>query len=152
MDDVQFRKEEREEVIDQLKSFCRGEMSAVETYDQVIRATHDPKVARQLRDNANSHDLRVMLLCDRIRELGGQPPEGSGPWGAFVRAVETTATAVGEIPALNVLEEGEGHGLRDYNADLDRLDPLSQQLVLQHLVPQQIWTHTALTDLVRSLA
>jgi hypothetical protein len=138
--------------IDQLKSFCRGEMSAVEAYEQAIAVTKDPRLLQTFRRNWSSHQRRVALLCQRIRALGGDPPQGSGPWGTFVKAVEGTAAAVGERPALSMLEQGEGHGLRDYKSDRANLDLESRRLVDEKLVPEQVLTQTALTDLERSVS
>src|SRR5689334_1227407 len=104
----------RDEAIEQLKSFCRGEISAVETYRQALEMSPEPWVGAQLRSNMLSHEERIRLLCLRILELGGDPPVSSGPWGTFAKAVEGAATALGEKSAIKVLEEGEDHGLRDY--------------------------------------
>ena len=138
--------------IDKLQSFCRGEMSAVETYNQAMQATQDPRILMQLRGNLASHEARVRLLCKRIVDLGGSPPEGSGAWGVFAKAVEGTASALGEKSALSVLEEGEDHGLADYRSDLSHLDLDSRRLVSEQILPQQAKTHRALADIKRSLS
>ncbi|WP_438018666.1 DUF2383 domain-containing protein [Sorangium sp. So ce315] len=137
--------------IEQLKSFCRGEMSAVETYRQAIAAAGDGWVAEHLRLNLASHEARVRLLRRRIEELGGDPPESSGPWGAFAKAVERTAVAMGHKTALSALAEGEGHGLKDYRNDLDELDCESHILVRDVILPQQVWTLRWVTNLKRNI-
>ena len=142
----------RDEAIEQLKSFCRGEISAVETYRQAIEITPEPWIAEQLRNNMLSHEERVRLLCLRIAELGGDPPESSGVWGTFVKAVEGAATALGEKPALSMLEEGEDHGLKDYRADLARLDDESCDLVCDRILPAQEHTYAALTRIKQQLS
>lgn len=138
--------------IEKLQSFCRGEMSAVETYNQAMQATQDPRILMQLRGNLASHEARVRILCQRIADLGGSPPEGSGAWGVFAKAVEGTASALGEKSALSVLEEGEDHGLADYRSDLSHLDLDSRRLVSEQILPQQAKTHRALADIKRSLS
>jgi len=142
----------RPRAIEQLRSFCRGEMSAVETYRQAIQATRNERVRARLRRNLASHIGRVQLLRRRIAELGGQPPESSGPWGAFAKVVEGAASAIGDKPALTMLAEGESYGLSDYRAELGNLDFDSQELVSAHILPQQIQTQTALVNLKRSLS
>ncbi|WP_437735512.1 DUF2383 domain-containing protein [Sorangium sp. So ce1335] len=137
--------------IEQLKSFCRGEMSAVETYRQAIAAAGDGWVAEHLRLNLASHEARVKLLRRRIEELGGDPPESSGPWGAFAKVVERTAVAIGHKTALSVLEEGEDHGLKDYRNDLEELDSESHILVRDVILPQQVWTLRWVTNLKRNI-
>jgi hypothetical protein len=138
--------------IEQLSSFCRGEMSAVETYERAMAEVREGWILTQLRANLDSHARRVQMLRERILDLGGTPPETSGPWGAFANAVEGVATAIGERAALSILEEGERHGLADYRADLQNLDYDSQRLVETHLIPQQAKTQMTLHRIVESLS
>jgi len=142
----------RARAIEQLQSFCRGEMSAVETYNQAIEATHDGRILMRLRRNLASHEARVKLLRGRIMELGGEPPDSSGPWGTFAKAVEGTASALGEKSAVSVLEEGEDHGLADYRADFSNLDLESQRLIADQILPQQVSTHGTLADIKRAMS
>lgn len=137
--------------IEQLKSFCRGEMSAVETYRQAIAAARQGWVAHHLRLNLASHEARVKVLRRRIEELGGDPPASSGPWGAFAKAVEGTAVALGHKTALSALAEGEEHGLKDYRSDIEELDTESHALVRDVILPQQVSTRGWLADLKRQL-
>lgn len=137
--------------IEQLSSFCRGEMSAVESYERAIKVTQEGWVLLQLRENLASHDERVRLLRQRILDLGGDPPESSGPWGAFAAAIEGMAAVIGEQAALSILEEGERHGLADYRSDLENLDRESQHLIVTQIIPQQIKTHMSLHEIVRAI-
>ena len=56
-----------------------------------------------------------MMLRDAIVACGGTPAEGSGAWGTFAKVVEGGAKVFGEKAAVAALEEGEDHGLADYN-------------------------------------
>jgi len=138
--------------INQLESFCRGEMSAVETYRLAIEATSKEWLLKQLRKNLASHELRVGILRHRILQLGGAPPASSGPWGTFANVVEGVASAISETAALSILEEGERHGVAVYQRDLFNLDEASQRLVSEQIIPQQIDTRNALQDLRRAIA
>ena len=140
------------EPVEQLKSFCRGEMSAVDTYHRAIEITKEPWVLDQLLHNLKVHEQHVHLLNQRIITLDGNPPESSGPWGAFANIVEGVAAAISENAALAILEEGERHGLADYKSDLSNLDYESLTLVRDRLIPQQTRTHQSLHDIVRALA
>jgi len=133
--------------VEQLNSFLRGEMSAVETYQQAIEKLEAFSTSRdQLLVNLKSHQDRVMMLRDAVVALGGTPADGSGPWGAFAKVVEGGAKAFGEKAAVAALEEGEDHGLADYKRGLDDLDPQSRTLVMSKLLPEQELTHKRLSN------
>jgi hypothetical protein len=138
--------------IEQLNSFLRGEMSAVETYRMALDKLDRTSTARdQLLVNLKSHEDRVLALHEAITAAGGTPAEGSGPWGTFAKIVEGAAKALGEKAAVAALEEGEDHGLKDYKAEIDDLDPTCRQLVINQLIPQQQQTHDRLSALKRRL-
>ena len=138
--------------IDQLNSFLRGEMSAVETYQMALDKLDKVSLARdELLANLKSHQDRVMALQDAIVAVGGTPAKGSGPWGAFAKAVEGTAKILGDKATVAALEEGEDHGLKDYKVDAGELDAECQRLVGQ-LLPQQQQTHDRMSALKRRLA
>jgi hypothetical protein len=54
--------------------------------------------------------------------------------------------------AVNALEEGEDHGLKDYRKDLDDLDPADRALVEGQLLPAQQQTHDRLSALKKRMA
>ena len=136
--------------IEQLNSFLRGEISAVETYQLALeKIDHISTTRDELLVNLKSHQDRVMMLQDAIRMLGGEPATSSGPWGTFAKAVETSAKAFGEKAAISALEEGEDHGLKDYKRELkdDDLDAESRRFVTDKLLPAQQATHDRLSTL-----
>jgi len=144
--------EAREQSVDVLNSFLRGEISAVETYRQALEKVEKPQVSSQLQDCMQSHKQRVTLLSDQIRTLGGTPSTGSGVWGAFAKAVEGGAATLGEKVAIAALEEGEDHGRNDYKRDVDKLDAASRQVVRERIMPEQQRTHDVLSALKKSLS
>ena len=137
----------RVDVIDRLSSFCRGEIAAVETYNQALTTGALNRHNDRLRLCQSSHEARVELLADQISALGGTPPTTSGVWGAFAKAIEGAASAVGERAAIAALEEGEDHGLNEYRTRTGDLDIESQALVLQRLLPAQLETHRIVREL-----
>lgn len=139
------------ETVDQLNSFLRGEMSAVETYRQACDKLKSTSSASMLAQWMQSHETRVALLKDRIMELGGVPSSGSGPWGTFAKLVEGGAAALGEKPAIAALEEGEDHGLKDYRTDIDKLDASTRSFIVEKIMPEQQKTHDGLRDLKKRL-
>lgn len=136
--------------IKQLNSFLRGEISAVETYQQCIDKMDDASVSTQLRQLQASHSTRVTKLQQQIRTLGGTPETDSGVWGSFAKLVEGGAKVFGTSAAIAALEEGEDHGKSDYKGDLKDLSPTVQQFVRNQLVPEQQKTHDALSALKKS--
>ena len=98
--------------VEQLNSFLRGEIAAVETYRQAIDKVTDASVRLQLEHCRRSHQQRADLLKDRILRVGGAPADGSGVWGAFAKLVEGGAMVFGDKAAIDVLEQGEDHGLK----------------------------------------
>jgi demethoxyubiquinone hydroxylase (CLK1/Coq7/Cat5 family) len=138
--------------VDQLNSFLRGEMSAVETYRIALDKLDAGSPARsELEACLRSHQERVDMLRDAIVALGGEPSEGAGAWGAFAKTVQTGATVLGDKVAIAALEEGEDHGLDDYRGDLDELDPQTRQLVNEQLLPAQEQTHARMSALKHRL-
>lgn len=133
--------------INQLNSFLRGEISAVETYRQALEKVDNTTAESILRSNLSSHQDRVTTLTSEVRRLGGEPADSSGAWGTFAKAVEGGAKIFGESAAVAALEEGEDHGLNDYQGDIDELSPGARQMVATQLLPEQHKTHDALARL-----
>jgi demethoxyubiquinone hydroxylase (CLK1/Coq7/Cat5 family) len=138
--------------IDTLNSLLRGEISAVETYDQAIaRLTDDAIVAQRLQECRRSHEQRVALLREEVARAGGDPAHGSGAWGGFAKLVEGGAKLFGKKAAIAALEEGEDHGLRQYRHDLPKLDPETRRELEPQLLREQEQTHHALSELKHAL-
>ena len=142
----------RTDTVARLAALCRGEISAVETYNQALDSGVLARFADQLRLCQSSHQSRADILRRQIAALGGMPPVSSGAWGSFVKMVEGAATALGEKAAIAVLEQGEDHGLKDYRSRTGELDLGSQALVREHLLPQQVETHRIVSTLKHSLS
>jgi hypothetical protein len=136
-----------------LDSFLRGELAAVETYRMALEKLDVGSPSyNDIQSCLRSHEQRVELLRDAIVRYGGRPSTSSGPWGVFAKAVEGGARAFGEKAAIAALEEGEDHGVKDYRGDLDDLDPAARQLVEGELLPRQLETHRAMSNLKRASA
>jgi Domain of unknown function (DUF2383) len=102
-------------IVDIFDSLLRGELSAIETYRQA-----QEKLGRQpLQELLASHGDSAVLVRKHIESNGGEGSKSSGPWGAFAKLVEGTATVLGEAATLKALKEGEEHGLKEYLAALE---------------------------------
>lgn len=138
--------------IETLNSILRGELSAVQTYDQALeKLNEDAGVAAQLRECRTSHQERVSLLQSEITRRGGEPARGSGPWGTFAKLVEGGAKAFGKKAAISVLEEGEDHGLKQYRDDLPKLDGATRSTLEGRLMSEQQRTHRTMSSLKHTL-
>ncbi|MFZ5896169.1 MAG: DUF2383 domain-containing protein [Myxococcota bacterium] len=141
------------QTIEQLNSFLRGELSAVETYRQALEKIGPTSpVATQLQACARSHESRVQMLAQEVLQLGGEPAKSSGVWGTFAKLLEGGAQAFGEKAAISVLEEGEDHGRDDYRRDLESLSAPARRLIEMHVLPEQERTHRTLSSIKRSLS
>lgn len=135
---------------EQLNSFLRGEISAVETYRMALEKLDPGSTARgELQACMASHQDRVEFLRAAIVAAGGQPSEGSGPWGVFAKTVEGGARLLGDKVAIAALEEGEDHGLKDYRRESndDDLDAQCRTLLTSRLLPLQQQTHDRMSAL-----
>lgn len=122
-----------------LQSLLRGELSAVETYQQALEKLADEPGADGVKRLEREHRGAVEYLQRLIRDRGEQPAMESGAWGAFARAVEGTSKLLGNTPALKALKEGEEHGIKEYVKALEdsSLDSDCESLIRNTLLPQQ---------------
>jgi uncharacterized protein (TIGR02284 family) len=138
--------------LDLMNSFLRGELSAVETYDQALeKLAGEQSIAGILRECRDSHARRVSMLKREIARLGGEASDDSGVWGGFAKLVEGGAKAFGKKAAIAALEEGEDHGRDDYQRELRELGPEAREFVEGKLVPEQLRTHDELSALKKRM-
>jgi uncharacterized protein (TIGR02284 family) len=129
-------------IVQQLNSLLRGEISASETYRMAIDRIEDSDEAAAanatlLREIQEEHGRAAQTLRDRVLELGGQPADSSGAWGAWAKTVQGTMNIFGDTSALKGLKEGEEHGLRDFQDAKDNLDSTSGNVLQNQLIPSQ---------------
>lgn len=127
-----------DERTDPLNSLLRGELSAVETYNQALQKVGNEPGAGELRRICDEHRDAANTLRQHVRQRGAQPEHGSGAWGTFAKAVEGTAKVFGNSAAIKALKEGEEHGIKEYEDALKnrKLDPECRQLISARLLPQ----------------
>lgn len=141
-----------ERSIEQLRSFCRGELSAIQAYATALAHPTFAPYAETLRYCLASHQQRVNSLASEIERLGGTAPDSAGPWGALVDSIEHISVGLGRTAGIAALQEGEDHGVRDYKADLNKLEPAERRFVETFIIPAQLDTHRTITALKHSIS
>jgi uncharacterized protein (TIGR02284 family) len=118
----------------------RGELSAVETYDQAIEKYADLPAAEELQRIREEHSRAASMLAENVRNMGGEPEMGSGAWGVFATAVQGTANLFGANSALESLQKGEEAGRNDYQEALtdDEVMPECKEMIREELLPSVI--------------
>lgn len=124
-----------------LNSLLRGELSAVETYDQAMQKFEDQHILADLRKIREQHAHGAGLLREQVKKSGVEPSEGSGPWGSFAAAVTGEAKVVGPATALCALRQGEEHGINEYEDALknEKVNPECQDFIRTDLLPRCRW-------------
>ena len=110
---------------DALNHVLRGEISAVETYENALTKFTDPEhrtISNVLTRIRDEHAASVGTLTARVSVLGGTPADGAGVWGAFANAIAGVAKMIGAQTAVAALKQGELHGIDDYEKALANTD------------------------------
>jgi len=131
---------------DTLNSLRRGELAAVETFQQALDKFGNEPMGIELRAIEADHRDAAEALGAHIAERGGSPAESSGVWGMWAKAIAGTAKLFGASAALKALKEGEEQGIEDYQSALEDqyLDAECRDLI-RTLLPKTR-AHVALLD------
>ncbi|MES2466396.1 MAG: DUF2383 domain-containing protein [Verrucomicrobiota bacterium] len=127
-----------------LNSLLRGELSAIETYNQALHKFADSPVVSSLRTIRDDHQESVSMLRSLVQMRGVEPETDSGVWGTFAMAVEGTAALLGSSSAIIALKQGEEHGIGQYeDAIEDEELPLDvREVLVRNLLPR-LQSHVA---------
>ena len=127
----------------------RGELSASETYRRALEKLGEDPGSGELRRIESEHRLAAQELMRLFPDF--VPESGSGLWGSWARAVQTTAQAFGDAAAVLVLREGEAIGIRDYEKALadPALPSALRSFIESALLPQTRAHMLALDDFLR---
>ena len=124
---------------EKVKSLHRGEMSAVATYEDVLKKNDTAAWRADLQRMLDEHKDSVDRLRQRVVALGATPDNSAGPWGGWAELVAKSAAAIGDTSARDALKAGEKHGLDDYEDALKdgKLEAETATLVRDTLIPRQ---------------
>lgn len=142
-----------EECIKVCNSLLRGELSAIETYDQALEKYADTPAANELSRIRSDHSHAAARLATNVREMGGEPENESGAWGSFANAVQSTANLFGAGSAIESLQKGEEKGRRDYQDALADDDVMTdcKTMIREELLPP-IMNHIAALENLQQTA
>ena len=122
-----------------LHRLLRGELAAVDSYEQALRDVHDHPSRDLLWSFLEDHRRAVSVLSRHTAEAGEIPAQSAGVWGAFARAVERAASWINDPTTLKALKEGEVHGVDEYRNALseNHLSDALRKIVEEELFPLQ---------------
>ncbi len=106
--------------VEQLNSLLRGELSAVESYEEALTHLEDELIEEELQRIANEHWGTIEALREYVIEYGGEPSWGSGPWGFFTALITGAAKLLGPKMMLSALKKGEEHGVQLYEEAMNQ--------------------------------
>jgi len=138
-----------DQAITTANELLRGELSAVETYLQVIEGSKSEPETPELSEFLVDHQFAVDKLSDFILRRNGTPSTSSGVWGFWAKTVTGSAKLFGDTAALSALKEGEVHGRKEYDEALDEGN-LPTELstdISEILIPNQL-RHITKLDLL----
>jgi len=115
--------------IDTLNELLKGELMAMNIYQETDDIQGDEQVMAMLDQFAEDHQEHAKLLANRIRELGGTPVESTGMAGAMAQMSSKFNALRGPAHLLKQVYDGEDKGVHAYEDRIDELDPESQDLV-----------------------
>lgn len=142
--------------VEALNALLRGEISAVETYQQAIGKFTQPEdrhLANVLTRVRDEHNRSVDILRERVIAHGGTPSDGAGVWGVFANLVEGAAKLLGPQTALAALKQGELYGKEQYEKAVEKggVSPECLFLIRNDLMPKCQQHMTTIEQLIAQL-
>ncbi|MCE9530556.1 MAG: PA2169 family four-helix-bundle protein [Planctomycetes bacterium] len=133
--------------IDLLNSLLRGELYAVDVYEDAVTRFAGETQEATLRRILNDHIDASVTLHSQVIEQGGEPTIGSGPWGYFTAAVNDTSMLLHAETILPALRRGEEQAVKAYAEALANVELPEESLrVLDRDFLQRSRMHMHLID------
>lgn len=130
---------------------CRGEIAAVESYEQVLQKIQGGAEAASLHDFCEDHRKAADFWKGQSLKQNHPPQDTSGAWGKAVHAIVGTSKILGETAALKALKEGEEHGLKEYQDMLasNVITIEQREAIVNEFVPGQKRHIERLTSIIK---
>jgi hypothetical protein len=122
----------------QVDELIRGELSAIQSYDVVLKRLNNEEEKRELSSMREDH-VRAVDTLKRYSGAEVRTENNSGPWGAFTQAFAGGASLFGDKAAVQALKIGEEYGIKDYKQALesDDIDTSLKEVIRSELLPNQ---------------
>lgn len=122
-----------------LNEILRGEISAVEAYEQVLEKVNKAPETYRLREFHDDHEEACRFWREQLQLRGSLPSQSSSIWGTVVEAFVGASKLLGEETALQALKNGEEHGLNEYKKLLEskELSSLQKNMIKERFIPMQ---------------
>lgn len=119
-----------------LNVLLREELSAVDTYEQVLERL-EGKQGAQLEKIRREHEQAARMLKEKIKE-DGAPVPGRQAWSTVAAVAAGTGNPLNDPMAIKALKEGETQVILSYETTLnnDALDSEARELIKGTLLPQ----------------
>lgn len=125
----------------------RGEMSAIESYQQSLEAFDDAHHRDSLQLILEDHRKSAEALREHITAMDAKPDSESGVWGDLAQAVTGAASLLGRSPVLATLIQGEEHGISEYEEALNDPDVMDEiKVVFRDTLIPRLQKHIAVLE------
>lgn len=122
-----------------IDEIIRGEISAVETYEQVLKEVENDPESLRLEKFLDQHAHAVNYWQRQVKRDGLIPESSSSIWGTAVEAFVGVSKLLGNTTALRALIAGEEHGLKNYQSMLEdeNLTLMQKKEIRDTFIPRQ---------------
>lgn len=123
----------------QVDDLIRGEMSAVKSYNQILKDLTDQQEKTKLEKIKADHEMAVTKLKSFATKEVKEDTKTTGAWGTFAQAWTGGAKLMGNKTALKALTQGEKHGINEYKEALKdkNVSPELKDLIRTQFIPKQ---------------
>lgn len=134
-----------------LNSLLRTELSAKNTYQQVLQRSKPGRGVFEISQINEEHGEAIRILTAQILNLGVQPSQEAITWKTIeLIAAHTSGFPLEDPLAIQALKEGEEQDILTYENALNSSEkPEVRQLISENLLP---WTRSHIPTLSKLLS
>ncbi|UTR09893.1 ferritin-like domain-containing protein [Evansella sp. LMS18] len=118
-------------VIDTLNEFLRGQYMGIHSYERLIQRLEDEELKKEFQAIQQEHKQHAMRVAERIQNLGGRPVDSEGVMGSIQGRMSEFTMPHNPEGILEQAIMGEGHYGIEISEEIVRgdLDPESRMLI-----------------------